>query len=147
MEDLGGLPAYQTASILGQDETRGGDTSKLLVTWLKELNVRPPREGSKLRWVRFVYKPRSVFSKLKFLYFHHCRMLEIGALSPYNHAALQPWIHNEPMDLHSQHPDIIQQDFLERPIPRDEAERYDIVSCSLVLNFVPDPHDRGRSRV
>lgn len=49
MEDLGGLAAYQEASILGQDETRGGDTSKLLVTWLKELNIRPAKEGSKLR--------------------------------------------------------------------------------------------------
>jgi 25S rRNA (adenine2142-N1)-methyltransferase len=49
MEDLGGLAAYQEASILGQDETRGGDTSKLLVTWLKELNIRPAQEGSKLR--------------------------------------------------------------------------------------------------
>jgi len=50
MDDLGGLPAYQTASILGQDETRGGDTSKLLVTWLKDLDIRP-KEGSKLRYV------------------------------------------------------------------------------------------------
>ena len=70
-------------------------------------------------------------------------MLEIGALSPRNHAAMQPWIANTPMDLNSQHPDIIQQDFLERPLPKEEVDRYDVVSCSLVLNFVPDPYDRG----
>lgn len=48
MEKLGGLPAYQVASILGQDETRGGDTSKVLVGWLKELSIRPP-EGTSSR--------------------------------------------------------------------------------------------------
>lgn len=41
MQALGGLEAYQSASILGQDEQRGGDTSKVLVKWLKELDVRP----------------------------------------------------------------------------------------------------------
>lgn len=71
-------------------------------------------------------------------------MLEIGALSPHNAAAMKHWVTNTPIDLNSQHPDILQQDFLERPLPKTEEERYNIVSCSLVLNFVPDPHDRGK---
>jgi hypothetical protein len=70
-------------------------------------------------------------------------MLEIGALSPCNHAATMPWISNTPIDLNSQHPDILQQDFLHRPLPASEGEKYDIVSCSLVLNFVPEPQSRG----
>ena len=49
-----------------------------------------------------------------------------------------------PIDLHSQHPNIIQQDFFDRPIPANDDEKFDIVSCSLVLNFVPEPRDRGK---
>lgn len=70
-------------------------------------------------------------------------MLEIGALSPKNHAAKQSYIANTPIDLNSQHPDILAQDFLQRPLPKTEDEKFDIVSCSLVLNFVPEPRDRG----
>lgn len=72
-------------------------------------------------------------------------MLEIGALSPKNHAAKQSYIANTPIDLNSQHPDILAQDFLQRPLPKTEDEKFDIVSCSLVLNFVPEPRDRGQS--
>lgn len=74
------------------------------------------------------------------------RMLEIGALSPNNFAAKQPYIANTPIDLNSQHPDILAQDFLQRPLPKDDSERFNIVSCSLVLNFVPEPRDRGTPR-
>lgn len=70
-------------------------------------------------------------------------MLEIGALSPDNAAAKRPYIMNTPIDLNSQHPDILAQDFLQRPLPKTNADRFDIVSCSLVLNFVPEPRDRG----
>ncbi len=37
IEALGGLDAYQEASTLGQDKERGGDSSKVLVEWLKDL--------------------------------------------------------------------------------------------------------------
>jgi hypothetical protein len=36
LEAIGGLKAYQSASMLGQAEDRGGDSSKILVGWLKE---------------------------------------------------------------------------------------------------------------
>jgi 25S rRNA (adenine2142-N1)-methyltransferase len=36
LEASGGLKAYQEASRLGQAEDRGGDSSKILVGWLKE---------------------------------------------------------------------------------------------------------------
>ena len=37
IEALGGLDAYQEASSLGQDKERGGDSSKVLIEWLREL--------------------------------------------------------------------------------------------------------------
>jgi len=142
MEDLGGLAAYQTASILGQGEQRGGDTSKILVKWLKEMNVRPTK-GSKLKSVG--YEAFSGMICIAKGCVANCRMLEIGALSPCNYAATMPWVFNTPIDLNSQHPDILQQDFLDRPLPTSEDENFDIVSCSLVLNFVPEPQNRGLS--
>lgn len=36
LEEVGGLQGYQEASRLGQAEDRGGDSSKILVGWLKE---------------------------------------------------------------------------------------------------------------
>ena len=147
---LGGLEAYQSASILGQDEQRGGDTSKVLVKWLKELDVRP-KDRVPLRSVLVSCLPTpfthmTIQSDLLILfrfYQNGRRMLEIGALSPTNHAAVQSWISNTPIDLHSQHPDILEQDFLQRPLPPSEADAFDVVSCSLVLNFVPGVHERG----
>lgn len=120
IEDLGGLEAYQIASTLGQAEERGGDSSKVLVEWLHELKAAPKESGA---------------APLK--------MLEIGALRADNFAARQPWIKNTPIDLNSRHPDIQAQDFLARPRPRSDDDRFDLISCSLVLNFVPSPSDRG----
>lgn len=36
LDAIGGLKAYQSASMLGQAEDRGGDSSKILVGWLKD---------------------------------------------------------------------------------------------------------------
>ncbi|KAJ9122503.1 hypothetical protein QFC22_001932 [Naganishia vaughanmartiniae] len=122
--EQGGLDTYQRASTLGQSSERGGDSSVVLIEWLKELNEASTREAG----------GGGGTSPL--------RMLEIGALSPNNYAAKQFYITNTPIDLNSQHPDILAQDFLHRPLPKDDSERFDIVSCSLVLNFVPEPRDR-----
>jgi hypothetical protein len=73
------------------------------------------------------------------------RVLEIGALVPNNYAG-HPWIVNTPLDLHSRHPQIQEQDFMDRPSPAQSGEAlYDVVSCSLVLNFVPSPEGRGQT--
>ncbi|KAK4683695.1 25S rRNA (adenine2142-N1)-methyltransferase, partial [Tremellales sp. Uapishka_1] len=122
---LGGLDAYQKASTLGQSVERGGDSSKVLVSWLKELVPPTPSQKGK--------------EKAKPL-----RMLEIGALTPSNYASCSTWIDNHPIDLNAQHADIVQQDFLLRPLPQTDDERFDIISCSLVLNFVSNVADRGR---
>jgi 25S rRNA (adenine2142-N1)-methyltransferase len=46
IEGLGGIDAYQHASTLGQSQQRGGDSSKILVEWLKGLRAgqaEPPK--------------------------------------------------------------------------------------------------------
>jgi 25S rRNA (adenine2142-N1)-methyltransferase len=47
------------------------------------------------------------------------------------------------IDLNSQHPKVLKQDFFERPIPQDDKGRFDILSLCLVLNYVPTPSKRG----
>lgn len=72
-------------------------------------------------------------------------MLEIGALKPDNYAGCSKWIVNSPIDLRSNHPQIQEQDFLLRPLPKSEDDKFDVISCSLVINFVPDVRDRGKA--
>lgn len=47
-----------------------------------------------------------------------------------------------PIDLRSRHTAIREQDFLEMDVDENQG-RWDIVSLSLVVNFVPEPRDRG----
>ncbi|CAF9915609.1 MAG: hypothetical protein ALECFALPRED_010257 [Alectoria fallacina] len=125
IDGFGGLLKYQEASIQGQSATRGGDTSRVLVEWLTRGEGKDKisvRSGGQLR------------------------MLEVGALRPDNACSRSKLFEMERIDLHSQHPDIKQQDFLERPLYAAgdvNQETFDIVSLSLVLNFVGDPVQRG----
>ncbi|KAK6507023.1 hypothetical protein TWF481_005477 [Arthrobotrys musiformis] len=121
----GGLEAYQRASVSGQSSKRGGDSSKILVDWFTDLGIPKPHNGS---------NPLSSH-----------RLLEIGCLSPTNivHTYF-PRSQRTLMDLNSLHPDdILKQDFMTFPLPRSVDEGYDIISCSLVLNYVPTPSGRG----
>lgn len=47
------------------------------------------------------------------------------------------------MDLKSRHPDILEQDFLTLDQSSHRA-KWDTISLSLVLNFVPEACDRGK---
>lgn len=119
---LGGLDLYQQASLLGQSKTRGGDSSKILLEWLRPFIVsRNKRKGSL-----------------------QIRMLEVGALSTSNACAASGYFDTVRIDLNSQAPEIQKQDFMERPLPVYDNDRFDIISLSLVLNFVPDTAGRGR---
>ena len=117
------LSNYQSASLSGQDSSRGGDSSKLLVKWMRELIDSGEQER---------YRGMSA--------------LEIGSLSNKNMISrvgiFNPVVR---IDLNNSNDDdgIIKQDFMERPLPRDDSERFDLISCSLVLNFVPTPIERG----
>lgn len=114
IDQRGGLHVYQMASTVGQDEQRGGDSLKRLVTWFKELG-RVAQD-----------------------------LLEIGCLSSHNAILTSgSFGHIQRIDLNSQNPQILQQDFMQRPLPALDKERFDVISCLLVLNFVPTPAQRG----
>ena len=74
------------------------------------------------------------------------RMLEVGALRTDNTCSKNGAFEMKRIDLHSQHSDIEEQDFMDLPFPTTEdldEEGFDIVSLSLVVNFVGDPAQRG----
>lgn len=71
-----------------------------------------------------------------------CRLLEVGAVRPDNYGDCTSWIDVTAIDLHSRHPSILEQDFLLMDT-RQHYEAWDIISLSLVLNFVPGGKDRG----
>ncbi|KAG7859212.1 hypothetical protein KL939_002112 [Ogataea angusta] len=117
IEKRGGLELYQAASVQGQSSQRGGDSSKKLVEWLKELG----------------YNKKDAVA------------LEIGCLNSRNLISTCGLFSKVvKIDLHSQEPDILEQDFMERPLPKSADEQFDLISCSLVVNFVPDPCLRGQ---
>lgn len=115
----GGLESYQVASKLGQSMERGGDSSKTLIDWVK------PQLSE---W-------STALPKL--------RVLEVGALSTKNTCSQTPALDVTRIDLNSQEPGILKQDFMERPLPSTNEDRFHLISLSLVLNFVPDPTGRG----
>ena len=51
MEELGGLEKYQEMSAIGQSGARGGGSEKVLIEWLKQLNMNNIQNGTKLKWV------------------------------------------------------------------------------------------------
>ncbi|TFY83216.1 hypothetical protein EWM64_g797 [Hericium alpestre] len=119
IEELGGLSAYQQMSSIGQGSDRGGGSEKVFVGWLKELGWDDVAHGKKHR------------------------LLEVGALKPDNYAPYSAWLDVQPIDLRSRHPSIIEQDFLLMDA-EEHREKWDLISLSLVVNFVADAKDRGR---
>ncbi|KAI2642619.1 putative methyltransferase-domain-containing protein [Xylaria nigripes] len=117
---LGGIEKYQQASLQGQRSDRGGDSSRVLMEWLKP---EFPASGIVAN--------------------HSVRMLEVGALSTTNECSRSGFFEMERIDLNSQADGILQQDFMKRPLPADNTHTFDIISLSLVLNFVPDAQGRG----
>ncbi|KAH6671611.1 putative methyltransferase-domain-containing protein [Plectosphaerella plurivora] len=122
ISDLGGLEEYQRASLQGQRNDRGGDSSKILLDWMK------PAHGD------FHSIPSDRLP----------RMLEVGALSTSNACSKSRMFSMTHIDLNSQQPGILQQDFMDRPLPASQDEQFDVISLSLVVNYVPDPVQRGQ---
>lgn len=118
LANLGGLDHYQKASLQGQSIDRGGDTSKILLAWLPVAEIRA---GGR--------QPR---------------VLEVGALSTRNACSTSGLFDMVHIDLNNQETGIQKQDFMERPLPESDADRFDMISLSLVLNFVPDAARRGQ---
>ncbi|KAL5334574.1 putative methyltransferase-domain-containing protein [Aspergillus crustosus] len=119
IEANGGLKSYQIASKLGQSLERGGDSSRVLIDWM----------GPQL----------AAFKNTSF----KLRVLEVGALSTRNACSQNEHLDVARIDLNSQEPGILRQDFMERPLPPDDCDRVHLISLSLVLNYVPDPVARG----
>jgi len=67
----------------------------------------------------------------------------VGALKPDNYKSCNTWIDWTPIDLHSRHPQIQEQDFLKMDL-KEHKQKWNTITLSLVLNFVPVPNDRGR---
>lgn len=124
LDAQGGLKTYQAASITGQSSERGGDSSRVLVDWLQDLGLPGAYTGKAEDGEK-------------------CRLLEVGALSTDNACSKRRYLDVERIDLNSQAAGILQQDFMQRPLARTDAERFDIISLSLVLNYVPDAEGRG----
>ncbi|KAI1008081.1 hypothetical protein K3495_g155 [Podosphaera aphanis] len=122
IESRGGIDLYQQASLLGQSKERGGDSSRLLLEWLQPSTSKAKNKGENVQPLR---------------------ILEIGALSSSNACSRSSRFEVERIDLNSQAEEIKQQDFMERPLPNDESLKFDIISLSLVLNFVPSASGRG----
>jgi 25S rRNA (adenine2142-N1)-methyltransferase len=122
IEAQGGIKSYQKASLTGQGNDRGGDSSQVLMTWLNDvrasLNGRAACTGA-------------------------LRLLEVGALSTTNACSRSGLFEVTRIDLNSQAEGILQQDFMERPLPSGLGEKFDMISLSLVLNYVPDAVARG----
>lgn len=118
ISSLGGLNRYQQASLQGQSNDRGGDTSKVLLQWLPVDVIRKAEQRPK--------------------------MLEVGSLSTQNACSSSRLFDMVHIDLNSQEPGILKQDFMERPLPQQSADKFDIISLSLVLNFVPEAEGRGK---
>ncbi|KAL8922575.1 MAG: hypothetical protein Q9208_005078 [Pyrenodesmia sp. 3 TL-2023] len=124
----GGLQKYQEASIQGQSAERGGDTSKVLMEWMREMLPGSLNGGETKRG-----KGR-------------LRMLEVGALKVDNACSRSGIFDVTRIDLHSQHPDIKTQDFMEMDSPSIEAMEdngFDVVSLSLVVNYLGNAVGRG----
>lgn len=117
IEKLGGISRYQEASLQGQSQDRGGDTSRVLMDWLPAKELK--QSGQKFK------------------------LLEVGALSTKNACSKSGIFKCVHIDLNSQEPGILKQDFMDRPLPSTDDDRFDIISLSLVLNFVPDGGLRG----
>lgn len=110
---LGGLAVYQDQSKTGGAAERGGETAKWSAKVLKEL-LRPTTP---------------------------LRVLDVGSIAGTAYERY-PWIQPTYIDLHPRAPHVHASDFFSWPVP-PEAERYDVVCLSLVLNFVGDLAQRG----
>jgi 25S rRNA (adenine2142-N1)-methyltransferase len=127
IERNGGIKTYQAASKQGQAKDRGGDSSKVLVDWLQQSHILDSKARGRIDAGKA-----------------QLRCLEVGALSTTNEISkYSSAINMTRIDLNSQGAGIEKQDFMERLFPRSEEEKFDIISLSLVLNYVPDAPGRG----
>ncbi|KAJ3196922.1 hypothetical protein HDU67_003907 [Dinochytrium kinnereticum] len=120
LEDMGGLDAYQKASLRGGDERKGkGACGKWLAPKLKaQRQTFGVKDNEKIR------------------------LLDVGAVNGQTYSGQSSWISVTSIDLNPQHSSIEKQDFFDRPLPMDDSERFHVLCFSLVVNFVGEPDMR-----
>ena len=116
-DKLGGINAYQQASILGEAHHGSFNSAKWVVKQLKVLNLR-------------LVQAEGTSDKL--------RLLDVGALD-HNYQRHVKWIECTAIDLNPQNGHVKKADFL----TLNEKEKYDVIVMSLVINFEGDVRKRG----
>jgi 25S rRNA (adenine2142-N1)-methyltransferase len=115
IDAMGGHAAYQQASVLNTDKFK---TSKYVFSTLTRLGARPKAGEPPLK------------------------TLEIGAINLQLFSCF--WLQVRAIDLVSQHPGKIEAlDFMDLPLASNEQDRFQVMVCFMVLNFVPDAVKRG----
>eukprot|EP00457_Paulinella_chromatophora_P008409 gb/GEZN01008442.1/.p1 GENE.gb/GEZN01008442.1/~~gb/GEZN01008442.1/.p1 ORF type:complete len:336 (-),score=26.09 gb/GEZN01008442.1/:420-1400(-) len=115
VEQLGGHERYQAASAMN---TRKFRTSRYVFATLTKLGVRPKKGEAALK------------------------TLEIGAINLQLLSCF--WLQTRAIDLVSRHPGKIEAlDFFHLKPPASEKERYQVVVCFMVLNYVNESSKRG----
>uniref|UniRef100_A0A7S1TGM8 Uncharacterized protein n=1 Tax=Compsopogon caeruleus TaxID=31354 RepID=A0A7S1TGM8_9RHOD len=74
---------------------------------------------------------------------HRLRLLDVGALRDYYSSRYSDFLEVCAIDLHPRDERVLKEDFFRLPTPRCEADRFDAVVLSLVLNYVDTPRRRG----
>ena len=116
-DKLGGINAYQQASILGEAHHGSFNSAKWVVKQLKVLILR-------------LAQAEGTSDKL--------RLLDVGALDN-NYQRQEKWIECTAIDLNPQSGNVKKADFL----TLNDKEKYDVIVMSLVINFEGDVRKRG----
>ncbi len=119
MAAMGGINRYQQASVIS---TQHFQTSKWIIQALKRLHricCQNENEGS-----------TSIIPRKKL------KTLEVGAINDQLYKS--SYLDVKPIDINAQLPCIQEIDFFNL-VP---AQEYDVVACSMVINFVTDPSKR-----
>jgi 25S rRNA (adenine2142-N1)-methyltransferase len=151
IEEMGGRREYQRAS---QVSTAFHSTSKWVLGclaqngWLHGIVVDEPTDS-----VQSCDQSNNANSRRK-RQRRLTRLLEVGAINTElldaaaatkesSNSEKKYRLHVRAIDLHSMHRFIEEADFLTLPVNRNLDERYDVIVCSMVLNCVAMPADRG----
>jgi len=146
IEEMGGRQEYQRASQLS---TSHHSTSKWVIGVLAQSGwvYGIPKESDTSKKKKKSKAPR-----------RKTRLLEVGAINTELLNAAKETVPAEDgkgivpkyrldvraIDLHSSHEGIEEADFLTFPLcHKDLEQRYDVVVCSMVINCVPTPEQRG----
>ncbi|KAI8922683.1 putative methyltransferase-domain-containing protein [Entophlyctis helioformis] len=158
LDAMGGLQAYQRASLKGGDGSKGwGATCKWILPHLRkeadaknaasapeaiaalnaDASADTPTEtdGGSRHSNKAIKAPKADRVRL--------RMLDVGAITGDTYTKHSSFLNVTSIDLNSQSPKVLRQDFFERPRPATQNDLFDVVCLSLVVNFVGDTAARG----